>query len=444
MKHIFIALVCASFVSVNAYANTTQTTVIASTNATDQLSPALPNPESIPAKPSTSAAQFKQASKKTSSNPDISLILDGLYASKDGSNELPGFQLAGEAAESAEKGFSLGHTELAISSNIDDKFYGKMTAAIHEHDGETELEVEEAFVETTALGQGVTIRGGRMLTATSYHNSQHQHAWDFADAPLISKGLWGNSHIDDGLRVSWVAPTDTLVEVGTEALTGRAFPSGEKSDGLGAHTVFANVGGDLSESSSWQMGVSHFRTKPKNRSAASAHAHAHEEDEHEEDEHEEEAPASFSGKSHTTGVSAIYKWAPNGNYKNKHVKLQTEYMIRKEDGNVSHGDHSDLINGTQKGFYVQGVYQFQPNWRAGLRYDQVQSKFSGEDEAIEEAGLDNEGMTPKRYTASLEYVPSEFSRVRLQYNKDESSDESDDQVMLQYTMSLGPHGAHSF
>jgi len=41
-------------------------------------------------------------------------------------------------------------------------------------------------------------------------------------------------------------------------------------------------------------------------------------------------------------------------------------------------------------------------------------------------------------------VPSEFSRIRLQSNKDDSYEKSDNQVLLQYTMSLGSHGAHQF
>ena len=44
----------------------------------------------------------------------------------------------------------------------------------------------------------------------------------------------------------------------------------------------------------------------------------------------------------------------------------------------------------------------------------------------------------------LEWLPSEFSRPRLQYNRDKSSADADDQVFLQYTHSLGAHGAHSY
>ena len=43
------------------------------------------------------------------------------------------------------------------------------------------------------------------------------------------------------------------------------------------------------------------------------------------------------------------------------------------------------------------------------------------------------------------YSPSEFSRFRLQFNSDQVLDgDTDHQIVLQYLLSLGPHGAHRF
>jgi len=45
----------------------------------------------------------------------------------------------------------------------------------------------------------------------------------------------------------------------------------------------------------------------------------------------------------------------------------------------------------------------------------------------------------------LDWSPSEFSRLRLQFARDHSrQDATDNQVLLQYIMSLGAHGAHKF
>jgi hypothetical protein len=45
----------------------------------------------------------------------------------------------------------------------------------------------------------------------------------------------------------------------------------------------------------------------------------------------------------------------------------------------------------------------------------------------------------------VDFSASEFSRLRLQYARDEARQGfTDNQWILQYQMSLGAHGAHSF
>jgi hypothetical protein len=45
----------------------------------------------------------------------------------------------------------------------------------------------------------------------------------------------------------------------------------------------------------------------------------------------------------------------------------------------------------------------------------------------------------------VDWSPSEFSRIRLQYARDEARlGETDNQLWIQYIMSLGAHGAHKF
>ena len=377
-------------------------------------------------------------------NPQFSVILDGRYASYDNDPEdyeIPGFSLGGEA-ELPESGFSLGHIEFGASAEVDNLFSGKATVAIAEHDDEVEVELEEAYVETLGLGNGFTVRAGRFFPSVGRVNSQHNHAWDFVDAPLVYNGLWGAKYIDDGLRVNWVAPTDRFLELGIEALAASGFPAGgQRSDGIGSKVVYANAGGDLSISSSWQAGLSYHQADVTDRESG-GHGHGHEEGA------AEEIPA-FSGDSETIGLNAVYKWSPNGNPKNRHFVLQAEYFQREENGNVelegSNPLESAAVDIDQSGFYVQGIYKFAPHWRAGLRYDRLSSdNRSSDEEVLEEAGLSDEGVTPTRYTVMTEWVPSEFSRVRLQYSRDESSENPDNQWFLQFTMSLGAHGAHTF
>ncbi|MEW8692985.1 MAG: hypothetical protein AB2535_18260 [Candidatus Thiodiazotropha endolucinida] len=374
-------------------------------------------------------------------NPDISLILDGRFGAFDNESdyELPGFMLGGEAGR-GEEGFHLGHNELAISANVDNLFYGKLTAAIADHEGDTEVELEEAFIETVALGDGLKIKAGRFFSAIGYLNQQHGHAWDFADAPLVYRGLFGNQLIDDGLQVSWVAPTDIYLQLGGELLRGERFPAGGASnDGKGAGTLFAKIGGDIGESHAWQLGLSHWRAEVEERTSGGHHH-----------EGEAEEVPTYSGDSKVTGIDFVWKWAPLGNASQRNFKLQGEYFIRHEEGDVimddgSESPESTTYDGDQEGWYLQGIYQFMPRWRVGLRYDRLESDNKGSDEEVlAEAGLDNEGHKPERITLMGDYSHSEFSRLRLQYARDDSYEDADDIVMLQFVMSLGPHGAHRF
>ena len=115
--------------------------------------------------PAGATTSVDSATKNTF-NPDISVILDGRYSyfSQDPeAYELPGFMLGGEAGP-GERGFGLGHSELVMSANADDKFYGRFTLAFGIHDGETEVAIEEAFFETLGLDYGLAVRGGRFFS----------------------------------------------------------------------------------------------------------------------------------------------------------------------------------------------------------------------------------------------------------------------------------------
>ena len=373
-------------------------------------------------------------------NPDISLILDGRYVSYDNDSdyELPGFMLGGEAGL-GEKGFQLGHNELVIAANIDDMFYGKMTTVLADHEGETEVELEEAWIETLGLGGGATIKAGRFFSGIGYLNDQHPHSWDFADAPLVYRGLFGDAIRDDGVQLSWVAPTELFFKLGAELTRGAQFPAGGAADdGKGASAIFAKIGGDVGASHSWQLGLSHWQAEVEGRTSG-GHVHGG---------GAAEIPT-FTGDSAVNGVDFVWKWAPNGNSTERNFKLQAEYFVREEEGDVvlagSDPLESTSYDGKQSGWYTHAVYQFMPRWRVGLRYDQLDSDNEGSDEAVlGEAGLDNEGHTPKRSTIMVDYSRSEYSRIRLQYAKDDSYEDSDNIVMLQYVMSLGAHGAHQF
>ncbi len=387
-------------------------------------------------------------------NPAITLVVQGSansYSLDPDEWSLPGFHTGGEAGLKSE-GLSLTETELTLSANVDNWFYGQATIGLHDHEGDIEVDVEEAFIDTLSLPAGLGLRFGRFYTETGYINSQHSHVWDFADAPLTSQAFLAKQYGEDGLRLSWLAPTDTFLEFGLEALRGEKFPAnGDGSDFLGgAQNYFVRVGRDVGLSHSFRAGLSHLRTDPEGRMASHAHGHGHDADAGE--------TFDFSGSSNLTVADLVWKWAPDGDARSRNFVFQTEYFYREEDGSYTFNNHdgSALLpyDGTQNGLYVQGVYQFLPRWRVGLRYDRLWSdnklsvvdNTSGEDDAtvLEDSGLISD-HDPYRWSLMADYTHSEFSRLRLQYSRDYSrDDDGDDQFQLQYIMTLGAHGAHKY
>jgi hypothetical protein len=366
-------------------------------------------------------------------NPAISLILDGHYASYSLSPEgygLSGFLLDAEAGLPSE-GLSLDETELALSANVDDKYYGFLTASLEQSNGETSIGVEEAYFETLALPKGLKIKAGQFLSDIGYLNPIHAHAWDFNDAPLAYVAMLNTAYKDTGVQLKWVAPTNLFIEMGAELLRGDSFPAadGAASNGTGAATLFVHFGGDVGDTSSWRAGISHLQADATDRTADF-----------------DLGSIAFTGESDLTIADFVWKWAKNGNPKDRYYVIQAEYLHRKEDGEVtvvvpSVNDEVGLYHGTQNGYYVQSVYQFRPRWRVGVRYDRLDA---GNSVGVSTATPLLAARQPSRVSVMSDFSNSEFSRLRLQFNRDDSRPKTDNQVVFQYLMSLGAHGAHRF
>jgi hypothetical protein len=383
---------------------------------------------------SVSGAAFAQGQVSGNAfNPAISLILDGHYANysldPDG-YQLSGFLLDAEAGLPSE-GLSLDETELVISANVDDKYYGFLTTSLEQTDGETSVELEEAYFETLALPKGLKVKAGRFLSDLGYLNPIHAHAWDFNDAPLAYVAMLNTAYKDTGVQLRWVVPATLFIEIGGEILRGDSFPAadGAASDGTGASALFAHFGGDIGTSSSWRAGVAHLAADANRRTSVFA-----------------DGSVAFTGSSDLTVADFVWKWAKNGNSRDRYYTVQAEYLQRREDGDVavttlSAGDELGSYTGTQDGFYVQGVYQFRPRWRIGARFDRLDAS---NDVSVSTPTPLVADHRPSRISVMADFSNSEFSRLRLQLNRDDSRPETDNQVVVQYLMSLGAHGAHRF
>jgi len=107
--------------------------------------------------------------------------------------------------------------------------------------------------------------------------------------------------------------------------------------------------------------------------------------------------------------------------------LQSEYFWRRTSA------ASTTAAMTDAGFYAQIVAQLARRWHLGVRFDQL--------------GIPASAMQPKgdRLSAMAMFTPSEFSRLRLQCQR-EKVDAGDAiyEALLLLEFSIGAHGAHPF
>lgn len=353
----------------------------------------------------------------------LGLVLDAAYVSR-------GLALQ----EERDRGFGLGHTELTASGNVDDAFRAQATAAFHSHDGETELDLEEAWFETLRLPAGFTVRAGRFLSQIGYLNGQHVHADDFSIRPLLYRGLLGSHYGDDGLRLNWVAPTELYTRLGVEVFRGRRLvPESINDPSVGVVTVSAKFGGDLGASQSWQAGISHLRNRreavPEEEDEPDLvldddtdHAHDH-----------DHAHGSLYTGARMWLLDAVWKWAPDGNNRNRQLRLGAEVARVTDINGFADGDDR------HEAWTLHGVYRFHPQWEVGLRHGELRVSAPHEDHF-------HRGRISET-SVMLAWKRSHFSTVRLQWTRQRDKGDfpdADDAVFLQVVMNLGVHGAHDF
>ncbi|MEZ5541008.1 MAG: hypothetical protein R3F42_03080 [Pseudomonadota bacterium] len=358
-------------------------------------------------------------------NPALSVVLVGTATefAPDQTFAVPGFMAGAEAGAGA-AGLSAGESELNARANIDDRFYGNFTLAIADEDGATAVDLEEAWLETAALPYGMQVRAGRFFSGIGYRNQFHRHADDFVDRPLPYRVFLDGQYIDDGIQVRWLAPLDRYLELGTEWLRGVGYPAGGAAHaGKGAWSLFARTGGDVGDSHSWQGSLSWLSARAAGRESGNGD--------------------SFSGDVDLALLDAVWKWAPHGNPVGTNLKLEGALFWQHQDGLFTPAGAGGLAyEADQRGGYLEGVYQFMPRWRAGVRYAWLDSAEPGA--VFAGTALETLGVAPEITSIMLDWSHSEFSRLRLQYSRDESNLAAVDRWYLQYLMSLGAHGAHQF
>ncbi len=399
-------------------------------------------------------------------NPQISLILDGNYYHEnqkgksgeilDGAAGIGHGVGFGEEEAGLQNGFNLGESELVMSAIVDPYFDGYLTLTVGA-DGGTAL--EESWLQTRQLPNGLKVKMGKFLSGIGYQNSQHRHAWDFADQNLAYLGLLGGEGFKDtGLQLTWVAPTSFYTLLGVEALQGNdqerfgtqinnadaetilgnAQSLPEAKAGPRIHTLFAKFSPDVGDSQALQIGLSYAQAQQYQQVLDNDGTPLN------GDEY------ALDGKQTLYGLDWVYKWDSAGELGQGDIKVTGEYLRMKKDmkvtatGTTANLVVGDSVTGSQDGYYLQASYGIAPRWSLASRYD-----VNGATNELNTAGTTTDLKQSSRIVVSLAVSPSEFSRLRLQLAQGNIYDDAGTkialkQVFLQYTHSLGAHGAHKF
>src|SRR5213593_734016 len=404
---------------------TTDTSVVTSTSETPPITPA----------GSSLTAPITIGGGKNYMN----ISLDGLFAlAYSSAADLHNIEVGDHDPQ--QRGFNARNTELAFDGAVDPYFEGFANIVFKlDNDNETEVEVEEAFMQTTNLPYNLQLKAGQFFAAFGRLNPVHPHAWEFVDTPLVNGLFLG----PDGLRgvgaqTSWTLPLPWYSQLIFASQNGRGS-TGFSFRNPGDDGMFF----DRITTDREARGLQDFVWIPRFENSFNL-----------SDTQTVLAGVSGAFGSNETGANSrtqiygadlLYKWKSShaeGGF--PFVKWQTEFMYRRFQ--AGHGaDDSFPVAETfhDWGLYSQVLWGFKKGWVAGIRGDYVDMQDS-------EFTDDLDRQSRWRISANLTWYPTEFSKIRLQYNQDFLeknfflSARHVESIFLQWEFILGAHGAHKF
>ena len=391
----------------------------------------------------------------------LNLSFDGLFT-VGGSTARDLGALQTGAHDPNQRGFTVQNLETTFEGFVDPYLRGQANI-VYQLDGNSEslLEIEEAYLETLTLPGNLQLKAGQFFTEFGRLNPTHPHSWSFVDQPLVNGRMFGGDGFrNPGARLSWLLPTPFFAELRLAVQNGQGgtVTSFRNDHGKGVffgrtHTIRntqalrdfiftprLEAAWELTDSQTLLAGVS---------AAFGANA------------------SGADTETQIYGADLTWKWKPVNHTKGfPFVTWQTEAMLRKYQAGAFNNSADDAnANGvidpgetdvfgdtsvrfvpretlTDYGFYSQVNYGFRPGWVAGTRFDYVAGT-RGQYENL--FGIDAARDTRWRLSPNLTWFPSEFSKIRLQYNYDQRQHIGvDHSLWLQFEFLLGAHAAHKF
>ena len=335
------------------------------------------------------------------------------------------------------RGFTIPNAEISLDGAVDPYFKGFSNIVFKiQPNGETGVELEEAYLLTTSLPANLQIKAGQFFAEFGRQNPQHPHSWAFVDAPLVLSRIFGPDGLrSQGLRLSYLLPTPNY----TEALIGIFNSNGGTASSFRSPESAEIHGGVLDERPvnslkdmlivprvSTSFDLSDTQTLLFGASAAFG-------------------PNNSGPSARTTvyGVDGYWKYKPAAAEQGfPFLSMQAEYLTRSYDAEKRMSVDAPATTLPDevlkdRGSYAQILWGIKPRIVAGLRGDFV----NGDDASFDSA------LRAKRYRVSPNFTiyPTEFSKFRVQYNYDNRTGiGSDNSLWFQFEFLIGAHAAHKF
>lgn len=345
--------------------------------ATVQTTPAEPPAEEAPV---AQPAPPERPSALNSFNPQISLLSD--FRSRLMNSESGGEKLS-----------DLKELELGLAADVDPFLRAEAYISFAREDGESIVEVEEAFARYTRLAKGVSGKVGRIAGAIGRIQRNHGDQLNWLDYPLVVQDFLG----DEGLRapgasVSYLFPGDRFHELTFEALVPQDGPLFMGSDNgkpvvIGHYRTFVDFNEDLSA----QFGASVAN-----------------------------GPGSNDGRASMAGLDFTMKWQPGS--QSRSLVLESEAYWGKPGGPGQK---------TSFGAFAAATYQLTQTLYGYLKFDDSQ--------------IPGTGDRHRAWTVGFTVRPTEFHHWRIEYqNRTSNFGDTRNTLDIQFQWLIGSHPAHKY
>lgn len=383
----------------------------------------------------------------------IDISFDALFAVGTSSEKDDSIgNLQGGGHDPRQRGFTVQNVEVSFTGAVDPYFYGEAHLIFYlDPEGESHFELEEAFLTTQSLPWGFQVEAGQFQTEFGRLNPQHPHQWEWLDQPVANTRLFGPDGMrGPGVRLGWLSPLPWYSEfhAGVQNAKGETMASFAASEEFfeerpiaGRPFVERDVRApkDFAYLLRWDNGFDVTEELSGKAGASLVYG---------------PNATGPDGFTRIYGADLVFKWRPLDAERGwPFVIWQSEWMKRDYRADAYFDDAGtpdpadDVFFATDAihdwGLYTQLLWGFRRNWAAGIRYEYAAPGGDDEDEATDDPFRDRR----HRVSPLLVWQPTEFSRLRLQYNYDRAQHLARGDahsVWFGAEILFGAHAAHSY